>query len=780
MLLLVPSHKADDSGAGKNSTAHSRVLVLLPSDIDLSSNVVVPDTAITTTLGTNDTLEMSNLSASPYSIQKTTIMNLTKYSRDHLGIMQPSESVDFAQLHPQLHPQHSQQPNIQLPPERSVDINSTPYYYHTDRARRHSHTGLVNGGVSTIAYSRSRTKSRQSFSQASPYQFQRIRTPRALRAALRKARKDQSPLLTSTSFGSDYTTSNLINDLDSDDRAPPMGAVVSMSPVLSSNSSPSRTASLSMGFDCPLSVSSRTRDESASSQVIFQKTHAKGSAEVAHHDGHGYRAESEIKEPESDIKLDKSEDVDTWRDSASTISITSSGSSRRPFKRHNRELSEILDVDGLSDDDICVEPKFFNNATPQFGEELPRESEEDHQDIELNNALDADMAMILGMASDMELVMPKFDDEYLDDLKNDRLLVGQSRRSPTVSTVSPSYSHYSSTTITCLSSQPSPKLHPGTPSAIADGSKCRAESLPVSPGVLAARARMQSPNASQMDCGPPQSPHSSTHSPAQNLSIIHQDIDHLKRHRNSLMQNPDMATKPLPKSPSLPSTSERKSQGPIYFNPSHHGLPVHSGPGEHQRQNIMVIQSSQWIFENKGSAGAKALQPVSQQGRHHLQGNGGNQIFRIQEPLHPVSPQPALNKGTVMTANNISLVTANMSVLTPQEVQEDYYARRNLRIHQQRQRRKSAVLDQSSSVGPPLQGAGSNPWIRRFSSSNVHPFEKPVVPAIGATPLPASYYIPPSAFRTEAAAAAEKEAERKWRGEQEEESFLVFPSPTLS
>ncbi|KAF9358153.1 hypothetical protein BGX26_002370 [Mortierella sp. AD094] len=788
MLLLVPSHKADDGGTGKNSTSHNRVLVFLPSDIDLSSNIVVPDTAITTTLGTNDTLDTNNgFSISPYSIQKSAFMDLTMYSRDHLGILQPSGPTE--QVHP--HQQNSQQSNIHRSPGRPDDTNLTPYYRHSDsqinRTRRHSHTGLVNGGTCAMAYSRSRTKSRQSISQSSPYQCQPVRTPRALRAAFRKARKDQSPLLTSTSFGSDYTVPNLTSYVENDDMDLSFRVAMSRPTAGSSNSSSTRAGSSGVEFGSSQSASSY-RGTPISSHSVLSKGNATGVA-AAHYDGYRYQAKSEIGEPNSDIELDENEVPNPWRGPVPITTTTNANSSlTKGFKRHVRQLSEVLDVDGLSDDEMCVEPKSFSNSISKAGGKS-LETEEDRQDIDLDNTLDADMAMILGMTSDMELVMPNFDDEYLEDLKNDPILVGQSRRSSTISIVSPSCSHYSSTTITCLSSQPSPRSHSGTPSATTDETSCRAESLPVSPGVLAARARMQSPNASHVNSRSSQSPNSSVHSPAQDLSIIHRDIDHLKRHRDSLKQSSDMTTNSLPKSScssSPTTTNERKSQGPIYFKPSHHSLPVQSSPSEYPRQNIMIIQSNQWTFDNKGSSRARVFPPESIQGNRDMQGNGGNQIFRIQEPSHsPPQPQPpqvqsSLNKSTMMTANNISLVTANMSVLTPQEVQEDYYTRRNLRIYQQRQRRKSAVLDRGSSVGPPFGSTeGFSPWARRFSTSDVHPLERPVMPAIGANPLPASYYIPPSAFRTEAAVAAEKEAERK-RREQEEESFLVFPSPTLS
>ncbi|KAF9996788.1 hypothetical protein BGZ80_009636 [Entomortierella chlamydospora] len=489
---------------------------------------------------------------------------------------------------------------------------------------------------------------------------------------------------------------------------------------------------------------------------------------TVHYDSYQYRAKSGIRETNSDTELDGNETADLRR---SSISINTSSSPTKVFKRHAPQLSEVSDVDGLSGNEMCEEPKSFSNSIPKTRRK-PFETGEDCQDIDLGNTFDADMAMILGMTSDMELVMPNFDDEYLEDLKNDPVLAEQSRWPSTVSTVSSSYSHCSSTTMACSSSQPSPRSHSGTPSATTDEASCRAESLPVSPGTLAARTHIQSHDASHVNSRLSQPSDSSVHSPAQDLSIIHQDIDHLRRHRDSLKHNTDMATNSLSKSScssSHTTTSENQSS-----------------PSEYPRQNITIIQSNQWTFDNEGSSRARAFPPRSIQENCAMQGNDENQTFRVREHSYlPAQPQPSqvhspLNKSTMMTENNISLVTANMSVLTPQEVQEDYYTRRNLRVCRQRQRRRSAISDRGSIVGP-LFGSteGFSPWARRFSTSDVHPLEKLIMPAIGANPLPASYYIPPSAFRTEATVAAEKEAERK-RREQEEGSLLFFPSPTLS
>ncbi|KAF8978129.1 hypothetical protein BGZ46_006800 [Entomortierella lignicola] len=772
MLLLVPSHKTDEGASGKNSTSHNRVLVLLPSDTDLSSNIVVPDTAITTTLETNDTLETSNdFSISPFSVQKSVPMDFANHSGDHLGILQPSN-----QAH--LHSHHS---NIRHSLAHLDQTNPAPYSnsnIQNSVARRHSHSGLVNGGNNTIVYSRSRTKSRSSFSQSSPYQCQPVRTPRALRAAFRKARKDQSPLLTSTSFGSDFMSPFSMNNLGDNDIALLFGAEA---PTTMTDGSSSRSGLSGVEYDGGISTSTYKSDVSSCPRTVLSGTPTMGATNMTHSDGHQYQAKPEMEELDSNFGLNENGDPDSLR--GLTRAITRSNIDPTPgqnSKRHTRELLEVLDVEGLSDDGMG-EPRLKKNAFSQAKEVSVERTEEECQDIDLENTLDDDVAMIMGMASDIELKMPKFDDEYLEDLKIDPVLVGQSRRSSTASAVSPSCSHYSSSTITFISSQPSPRSQPGTPHAITSEKGYRAESLPVSPGVLAARARMQSPISNQTSNQSLQFPQPPVASPAQDLSIIHQDIDHLKRHRDSLKQTSEMMAKSLSKSAScsspFTSTSERKNQAPIYFKPSHHSLPVGSSPSECSRQNVMLIQSNRWTSDNKDNGEVKAYPTVSLQEDCAMQGNGGSQMFRAQGPSQPPQPRPTPNE---MTASNISLATANMSVLTPQEVQEDYYTRQNLRIYQQRQRRKSTILDNRSGIGLSTSNSeGFLPWTRRFSASDIHPLEKSIVPAIGTSPLPASYYIPPSAFRTEAAVAAEKEAERK-RREQEEETFLVFPSPTLS
>ncbi|KAF9574414.1 hypothetical protein EC968_006574, partial [Mortierella alpina] len=211
MLLLVPSNKIDE-GTGKVTGSFSRVLVVLPPDTDLSSNVIVPDTAITTTLGTN------NSSSFPCDIP--TLQDSSRLSRDPLGIMRPPRP----DLH-KMQPSSSDHLSQSAVGSRSANLSGYmdqrpghPYGVTGDtfsRVRRHSHTGLVDTGHhGANMTSCSRMRSRQSISCSLQYQHQQVRTPRALRAAFRKARKDQSPVLTSGSFSTDYAAGPLDDDDD--------------------------------------------------------------------------------------------------------------------------------------------------------------------------------------------------------------------------------------------------------------------------------------------------------------------------------------------------------------------------------------------------------------------------------------------------------------------------------------------------------------------------------------------------------------------------------------
>ncbi|KAG0028680.1 hypothetical protein BGZ82_008308 [Podila clonocystis] len=528
-----------------------------------------------------------------------------------------------------------------------------------------------------------------------------------------------------------------------------------------------------------------------------------------------------------DIEIDE-EDKDLERPHSKIMSNTPHA--RRPL----HDSQEDIDIVGVSDEEMeplkaqtsladqgpLIKSGLDSRRTPYLS---PPEGK--NRILDEPNTYNADMDLILGMASDMDLVMPQFDDEYLDDLKNGSNLAVQSRRVPSVSALSPATSHSSLTTITCISSLHSPPSRSMTP-GISVESAPRQESPPTSPATIEARKRSDlfSVKGQMPMMGNMSSPNSTENAqPEKDLSTIHRDIDNLKRHRDSLQNSTDMNASsskglPTPSSSSssssssnthsrVPSSDKRSNpQAPLYFKPTHHTQPS----GDHSHQNVMIIQSNQWTFDNAQSRPGLVGGPPQQPPTHAIRGNDGNHIFSVRESSPP-SPPPVLDKSTIMTTNNISLATANMNILTPQEVQEDYYVKRNIQRMYQRNRRRSSTSAASAASaaavaaaatvaippfrpfganvphGPPLNSTIPLPLRREsISPDGPHPldnFAAPgmMLPLMGVNSLPASYYIPPSAFRTEAAVAAEKEAERK-RCEEEElkDSFLVFPSPTLS
>ncbi|KAF9305100.1 hypothetical protein BGZ74_011447 [Mortierella antarctica] len=486
------------------------------------------------------------------------------------------------------------------------------------------------------ALARSRSKSRSTFSQATPYQHQR--TPRALRAALKKGRKDQSPLLTSASFGTDYGQPCF--DEENED---PFGEWRVQQQHHNAIQQALGNHSPEMHFGSFGQASSES--ERSSDSLNIKATGAAPSTRPWSSMGGG-------------IEIDE-EDKDRGHSHSKLMSNAPN------TRRQLHDSQEDIDIMGVSDEEMeplkaqtsvanqgsLIKPGLGPWRTPSLS---PPEGK--NQVPDEPNTYDADMDLILGMASDMDLVMPQFDDKYLDDLKNDP-----------------------------------------------------------------------------------------------NLAI----------------QN-------------------------------------------HSHQNAMIIQSNQWTVDNAQSRPGPVGRPPEQPPNHAIRGNDGNHIFAVRESSPPSLP-PVLDKSAIMTTNNISLATANMNVLTPREVQEDYYVKRNIQRMYQRNRRRSSTSAASSASAaaaaaatvaiPPFRPIGAHvPHLslsstiplplRRASISpdGPHPLDKfgasatlsTMVPVMGVNPLPASYYIPPSAFRTEAAVAAEKEAERKRREEEElKDSFLVFPSPTL-
>lgn len=815
MLFLVPSNKDDDGSGKATAPTRGRVLVVLPPDTDLSSNVIVPDTAITNTLITNDALDPDDLiSPNQLSLTKLSYMEPMQ-TRDHLGIIQPPGPESIYQ---HTHLQYEQIPTITTQPNahtRREDTNHRRSFQYPSaedtisRSRRHSHSGLVEMDHPILqALARSRSKSRSTFSQATPYQHQR--TPRALRAALKKGRKDQSPLLTSASFGTDYGQPCF--DEENED---PFGEWRVQQHHHNAIQQALGNHSPEMHFGSSFGQAS-SESERSSDSLNIKATGAAPSTRPWSSMGGG-------------IEIDE-EDKDRGHSHSKLMSNAPN------TRRQLHDSQEDIDIMGVSDEEMeplkaqtsvanqgsLIKPGLGPWRTPSLS---PPEGKNKVPDEP--NTYDADMDLILGMASDMDLVMPQFDDKYLDDLKNDPNLAIQSRRVPSVSAQSPATSHSSSTTITCISSLRSPQSRSTTPSLSVESAP-RQESPPTSPATIEARkcsssfsVKGQLPMMGNMS-----SPRSTENAQAgQDLSTIHRDIDNLKRHRDSLQNNIEMnasSSKGLPtpsssssssssssNTPSQEPSSDKRSnpQAPLYFKPTHHTQPY----GDHSHQNAMIIQSNQWTVDNAQSRPGPVGRPPKQPPNHAIRGNDGNHIFAVRESSPPSLP-PVLDKSAIMTTNNISLATANMNVLTPREVQEDYYVKRNIQRMYQRNRRRSSTSAASSASAaaaaaaatvamPPFRPIGAHvPHLslsstiplplRRASISpdGPHPLDKfgasatlsTMVPLMGVNPLPASYYIPPSAFRTEAAVAAEKEAERKRREEEElKDSFLVFPSPTL-
>ncbi|KAG0078160.1 hypothetical protein BGZ92_001601 [Podila epicladia] len=132
-----------------------------------------------------------------------------------------------------------------------------------------------------------------------------------------------------------------------------------------------------------------------------------------------------------DIEIDE-EDKDCGRAHSKVMSNASN--TRRQF----HDSQEDIDIMGVSDEEMeplkaqtsvanqgsSIKPRLNPWRTPSLSSPEGKNRVPDEP-----NSYDAEMDLILGMASDMDLVMPQFDDKYLDDLKNDPNLLMQSRRS---------------------------------------------------------------------------------------------------------------------------------------------------------------------------------------------------------------------------------------------------------------------------------------------------------------------------------------------------------------
>ncbi|KAI8361390.1 hypothetical protein B0O80DRAFT_483635, partial [Mortierella sp. GBAus27b] len=634
MLLLVPSNKADSEGAGKSATSPNRVLVVLPSDTDLSSNVVVPDTAITTTLGTNDIVEtISNLTAtSPFSSNKATLSDPPRNSRDHLGIWQSFGAVDPP--NPRYHP--TQQPTTRRSPDRELSD-------YTSRSRRHSHTGLVDAGYGVGSLPHPRSRSRQS-SHSLPYLYQPTRTLRALRNAFRQARRDQSPLLTSGSVPADCPMPTV--PLDLEDAGPGFSRMTRLpasSLQRSRYTSPEAIAS---------DVEVASADKGGSASKLTKLTDSNSST--------------------FSIGLDGSDDGPNSNQGLHVMNPSKSFKSGIDAARRSRARasSDVMDVDeGSHFDERSRQQKppltkgvatgINTAACVSRGSSIDRNETRftEYQDIDQDN-LDADMNMILGMTSDMELVMPQFDDEYLEDLKNDSVRKTSFTQSSAVSATSPSCLDSSSTTITCISSQSSPRSYSPTPGVASAESRQYTESLPASPGVLAARDQ----------CTPSIQQYAALLDHAKEDQDLPKDTDPdnpviIPSRSSSSSPSFSQTGKGSPPS-ALSSTdsSERKANGPIYFKPRQYSMPGRHYDGEHSQQYWRVAPSNQWVSDTNRPVDPTTGLHFSFQGNTSFHGSVGHRTSRTQESWHPSE-----DKSTTMTAGNISLITSNMSVLTPQE-----------------------------------------------------------------------------------------------------------------
>ncbi|KAF9909903.1 hypothetical protein BX616_011031 [Lobosporangium transversale] len=613
MLLLVPSSKTDDDSKDDGSTGSKKVLVLLPSDIDLSSKVVVPDTAITNILGADNTSlgNFSNLLVKPRSSQESAFLDISRSSRDDLGILQPLRPIDQP---------YSTQSTLKSP---SQVLN---------RACRHSYTGVGESGCGTQLRSHQHLSSRQLLLHGYPCQYQPTITSRALRAAFRKARKDQSPLLTSTSFGTNYIIPDLFNDSEDSELPTSLGRY----------HNPSQT---------PDSVT----------EEMFKTTISPRSAIEF-----GTRLGKVDKAAGGNIDSNDNGDISTYNLNTRTHRKGLSIAVGTTAEHQTRKPSELVDKDDIHNKGMHAnsKPETFESGDTHTSPGPPESVKEIGP--ELDSALDVDMTAILGMASDSELVIPEFDDDYLKDSKNDLPQFETSRSPVSTMAASSSCSYPLSATIAYVPNYTSPKSYSETSCLT---SKDNDDDDRTDPQI------QPQPITINMSDNP-------SGSGEQALSTSQVDMENLKRHRESLKQ---MSESTAQSEESLASSKH------IYFKPTYHTLPQRGTSG-HSYQAVMPTHCSQWGYStNANSPTAASTNPLQYfPWQSVMGGNEGNHIFRTQEPLASI-PSPILNKRMAMTVSNISKITANMSVQTPQEIQECYYARKNLRIRQRRRRRRDST-----------------------------------------------------------------------------------------
>ncbi|KAG0237943.1 hypothetical protein BGW42_008043 [Actinomortierella wolfii] len=216
-----------------------------------------------------------------------------------------------------------------------------------------------------------------------------------------------------------------------------------------------------------------------------------------------------------------------------------------------------------------------------IGQRQKRQDGQHRHDAHVNllndDTLESDLSIILGMASDMELVMPKFDDAYLADLDDNQpgsswkrasrqsVKGGHAATLQPLNNVEPPCSQSSSSTITSI-----PTMRSRTASPCVDPSG-RSTSLP-SPHTALTTSTSQSSPAMMYNSKLEESADKSCDSMI-SATTISRDIDNLKRHRDSLKEVEEKINE---SNDNFSATRSTKSSGPIYFKPPTHTIPTNS------------------------------------------------------------------------------------------------------------------------------------------------------------------------------------------------------------
>ncbi|KAG0256869.1 hypothetical protein DFQ27_005434 [Actinomortierella ambigua] len=936
MLLLVPSNKSEDregdssggGGLGGSGTSGAKVLVVLPPDTDLTSkNVLLPDIPKTP----------QEIDGSPshrhHHHRHQRRRSSAPFSQDHLGIFQPT-----------------------------VDPN-----------RSRSRHSSLDTGFGTTEFSSSFSSSvrhhpfRHHTSQSRP-----PRTPRSLRSAFRKFRPDPSPLLAPDLFGIDDLVDDDVYDGElmqslrerqiashfSHTSTKTSSGYSSSQTSLTTSSTPSLTSGTNKSSPSTFSISSSFATQSTTMgppPANSKGTTSSPSAKAATPLKTGTKTMSKARVgaiasgDDTESLEEEEDDEEEEKEKEEKVGHGFLGTNRKPEK------------EGMDVDDNGPHPQQQQQQQQQRqGMEMRQEESSTNSQGDTTTTpatatttttLESDLSNLLGMASDIDLVMPKFDDAYLAELNETSNRSALSRRASSarrsferehsagaalsVVQAERTSSQSSSTTITSI-----PTLRSRTVSPCID------RPGPSSPDSGTHTVTIVSPGP--VSDGSVQGSHAATSTLREEVKLdkdvedangskvdaltISRDIDNLKRHRDSLK---DMEEKV--KESDLKDPTSTKPSGPIYFWPSAHIMPVGSrespsGPpptlphplqhpslstaaaaaprGLHPRPAPMIIQSSQWRSTSGGGAVMSAVEPGSNMIfsiRDATVGGGGRGVMApagmagiprvplgasMVPGVHPFAPlmivptpsssamdisssssssscatgvgtgagasagagPPATQSPPPVTAQQISMATANMTIPSPLELQEEYHYKRDLKKkYYQQLRRTTSMFERSwmEAVNPttkmttatstattsttttvassrrssvmgatmPPAGLAPPPLLplgAATTAAGVHPLQDveslekrptisgqagsstgggplsgpspvgrqpPTALAATASELPshlASYYMPPSVFRTVAEVEAEVEAERRRREEELKESFFNLPSPTPS